>query len=1068
MQKHLLIVLSLFVFSISTNAQVLGTPIVTWDFANGLPANWQSGIISTTNIAHWEYRGPSTTPNSSIGARGSCSGTASVMNSATRANGFMIFDSNYWDDGDMTCGGLGSGVDPAPHNAWLITNSINLSSVPNVVLTFQQQYKHYQTTVTKVEVSVNQGEWVQVVINTLAQSGNVEWKTENISALAGGQADVRLKFSFVGVYYWWLIDDITLYTPNQNDVMLNWKGYTTNPLGLAALPYSDLQYDQYPSIMIPAFSLRANATNVGANTQTNVQLNARIVKNGVQQMLNTSSAGISMNPNTSSTLIITPNYNNPAQIGDYKIYYDILQTQIDDNPANDRDSLDYSITPYTYARDEGAMFNHYEPSGIYTQWPYEIGNMFQIRASGKYCHSLQVAIAEGTQVGAQIRGYIYEENMESLVAQTNIYTVNVADLNSVGEEKIVTLHFATPVPVFNTLYYMAMVAQLDATQTVKIARNGNSPSETSYVRFPAVNGNFYSTTTPIVRMNIFNAGVISGCMDNTASNYSPNATANDGSCLYPGCTDENATNYSPTANFDNGTCVVEGCTNPLADNYNPNATIDDGSCIFYGCTDEDADNYDSMANIDDGSCLFSGCMNPLATNYDPLANVDDGSCIILGCMDVNADNYNPLANQDDGSCIYLGCTDQSAVNYDPNANSNDGSCIYLTVSMAVSADSGCAPFSIVITNQTLISDGGLCTFTVDDEVIYEACSPSFMYTFPSEGVFELKYTYQLDTAVSDTIVYITVYPAPQSPSVSYDANEYKVICADCGTDAIQWYYNNTVVEDETTMTMDILHEGVYRNGYYHLTVTNQDECSANSDSVFVVQPSFVLSAVEGCDPLEVEITNTTDPVSDIDYSLNFGDGVTDGNFFDTASHTYLSANPFNITLTATSPLGSGTYISPVIVHPTIVPVLIHVPEDGLVVCQNCNEFEAVVWNIDGIIFNDFGPHSDGAENYTVTGTTEFGCEGSSSLLPLSVVDNRLGKSGFVLYPNPANDFVIISNSFLYPYDVEIFDMTGHNVFQSRFQGSREFIDTSVLSSGVYYVRLISNGIASTAKLTIAR
>lgn len=49
--------------------------------------------------------------------------------------------------------------------------------------------------------------------------------------------------------------------------------------------------------------------------------------------------------------------------------------------------------------------------------------------------------------------------------------------------------------------------------------------------------------------------------------------------------------------------IVSGCTNIYANNYDPNATINDGSCVFQsGCTLDYADNYDPSAVIDDGSC----------------------------------------------------------------------------------------------------------------------------------------------------------------------------------------------------------------------------------------------------------------------------------------------------------------------------------------------------------------------------------------------------------------------------------------------------------------------------------
>ena len=139
----------------------------------------------------------------------------------------------------------------------------------------------------------------------------------------------------------------------------------------------------------------------------------------------------------------------------------------------------------------------------------------------------------------------------------------------------------------------------------------------------------------------------------------------------PGCTDVDATNYNPNATVDDGSCVytpvVSGCMNPNATNFNPLAVVDDGSCILpvYGCTDPSAVNYSDQATVNDGSCIYLqpddtirvyGCTDPTALNYDRDANVDDGSCVWV------ASNY--------------GCTDPAALNYDPNATIDVGSCVY--------------------------------------------------------------------------------------------------------------------------------------------------------------------------------------------------------------------------------------------------------------------------------------------------------------------------------------------------------------------------------------------------------
>ncbi len=589
-----------------SSGQLYGDPIVTWDFSDGIPADWEEGISSSTNIAHWEYRGTNTTPSINTGARGSCSAIASPITSITQSNGFIIFDGNYWDDPGAACGtGFGTGPDPAPHTSWLITNAVDLSTVNSAVLTFQQQYRHFQTS-TSVHISTDDGvTWTPIFENTGIQSPNSEWASINISQWAANQASVRFKFQYEGIYYWWLLDDINIYIPNDNDILITKVQYTANQIvdGLPTL--TDLEYTQYPLLMLPALKMKSQVLNVGAFQQTGSRLNARIVQNGTTEVFNQTNSPEIINPSQSAELSIAGTFTPSTGVGDYEVYFTVLQDSTDDTPLNNIDSLDFSISSFTYSKDDGLMEDAYIPQPFYDTYQTMYGNFFENTiGANRYCHTIQVGIAEGTPVGKEIRGVVYNQELDSLIGYTQSYQVNYGDLNEPGEERLVYLDFDNPLLLKpDSIYFMA-VEELDSIQPFYVSRSGASFGESSLVRYQNINASIISTKNFLVRLTILTQPQRPGCTDVVAMNYQANALINDGSCDYPGCTNEDADNFNPEVTFDDGSCIVAGCTDTLASNYNPFATYQGIPCIYRGCTAENALNFDSQANEDDGTCEY--------------------------------------------------------------------------------------------------------------------------------------------------------------------------------------------------------------------------------------------------------------------------------------------------------------------------------------------------------------------------------------------------------------------------------------------------------------------------------
>ena len=229
-----------------------------------------------------------------------------------------------------------------------------------------------------------------------------------------------------------------------------------------------------------------------------------------------------------------------------------------------------------------------------------------------------------------------------------------------------------------------------------------------------------------------------------------------------GCTDETACNYNPNATDDDGTCgleddcgicqipycyVVGGNVSYIAADDCPNTSLEDGlwvgidsSSLYWlgsitnpywnqsceptpGCTDINALNFWYAANIDDGSCYYtcaeggltdatlsmstngdiSGWYANTITIGDNEYSLTDGYQTSINiCLDYNEcinifagggiQQYNiaweissnseviisggaPLTTEI-GNCAVLGCTDESACNYDILSDVDDGSCTY--------------------------------------------------------------------------------------------------------------------------------------------------------------------------------------------------------------------------------------------------------------------------------------------------------------------------------------------------------------------------------------------------------
>jgi hypothetical protein len=511
-----------------------GTNASSW-----VPAGWTNVGINDPD-ATWEYRGIATTPNNTVGSRGACMNSTTILNSPTASNGFFIFDSNYLDDPGTTCAGaLGSGVAPAPHRGELTTDIISTVGYSSVMLVFNYYIRDFQGE-QKVEISTNGGtNWTQVWEAGLQPNGQSALSAQAeilLPPAAANNANLKIRFVFDGRYYAWLLDDVMLVVPNANDLRsTNTEFLIDDFWSYLLFTGGDSSTTQPSHIPIQAldsvqgFGFYQNFENIGSSSQSNVRTTVNVTLNGTT-VYNGNSTGITA-PVYSSGLLSYVDSWKPSLVGKYIFTYTIQQNETDANLLNNvgRDSL--VVTDSVYAREWFPLTTGLVASGLDDEGDptfanqgteyFTIANLVDL-PSGDTVTSISFRIDPAeTRVGAIISVNVldFQRNPVFPSFPDGIeYTVTAQDLTN---QWIHIPFYSIPLterilPASRYYAAVALVDNLTGQKDLSIRYYNNLPYGT-LVKRP--NGNpiwaFYTGVCAVIRLNF--AGFFPFSMEETAS-----------------------------------------------------------------------------------------------------------------------------------------------------------------------------------------------------------------------------------------------------------------------------------------------------------------------------------------------------------------------------------------------------------------------------------------------------------------------------------------------------------------------------------------------------------------------
>ncbi len=295
---------------------------------------------------------------------------------------------------------------------------------------------------------------------------------------------------------------------------------------------------------------------------------------------------------------------------------------------------------------------------------------------------------------------------------------------------------------------------------------------------------------------------------------------------------------------------------------------------------------------------------------------------------------------------------------------------------------------------------------------------------------------------------------PEVPSTACEYDEMTVIAEVAFIEDYTWTLNNLEVSNAADFT------NVLEANNYSLTLEMSNPlCSVSNTWDFIVYSYPVIEGLEQsvfCDG-DIVTANATCSGCEIEW---IGD-IQNGQVIDISAGDL----PQAYGVIATNEGGCETYQDWVVSMnyepmPWIVVATIGGNSTNMLEIEFPDtDYWDYQWFINGVIIEGaIEPYiiADQSGAYAIQATDPYGCSGISNSIEFVVGVEEFKTSSFLLYPNPADDFIqVVSSNETVPIQIQLFNTFGQLIWESVFH-SKQSISLEGLASGTYIISL-TNG-----------